>query len=152
MGERYSWTVTYLDWKVSSLTIQSFFSGTCFHMTGSARSTRALALRRPKPNRLLTINPAPFLFQPGLLDRGSYSEVQTTMCCRSLQVRSGLRVGRRIKWAGQTLHINTCKLEVTSNVILCTFVPGPGQIFQQPGGQMLMFLCESECTRCANRH
>lgn len=82
---------TYLGWKESSLTMHCFFSGTCFQVAGSARSTRALALRRPKPKRLLTIRPAPFLFQPGLLAKGSNSEVQTTMCCRSLQVRSGLR-------------------------------------------------------------
>lgn len=87
-------TFTYLGWKESSLTIHCFFSGACFQETGSARSTRALALRRPKPKRLLTISPAPFLFQPGLLAKGSNSEVQTTMCCRSLQVRSGLREGR----------------------------------------------------------
>lgn len=93
--------ITNLGWKESSLTMHSFFSGTCFHETGSARSTRALAFRRPKPKRLLTMSPAPFLFHPGLLDRGSNSEVQTTMCCRSLHVRSGLRVqrqpGRRVR-------------------------------------------------------
>ena len=80
----------YLGWKESSLTMHCFFSGTCFQEAGWARSTRALALRRPKPKRLLTISPAPFLFQPGLLARGSNSEVHTTMCCRSLQVSSGL--------------------------------------------------------------
>ena len=80
----------YLGWKESSLTMHCFFSGTCFQVAGSARSTRAFALRRPKPKRLLTISPAPFLFQPGLLARGSNSEVHTTMCCRSLQVSSGL--------------------------------------------------------------
>lgn len=84
-------TFTYLGWKESSLMIHCFFSGTCFQVTGSARSTRALALRSPKPKRLLTMSPAPFLFQPGLLAKGSNSEVQTTMCCRSLHVRSGLR-------------------------------------------------------------
>lgn len=90
-------TFVYLGWKESSLTIHCFFSGTCFQVTGSARSTRALALRRPKPKRLLTISPAPFLFQPGLLAKGSNSEVQTTMCCRSLQLRSGLREEKKDK-------------------------------------------------------
>ncbi len=80
----------YLGWNVSSLTMHCFFSGTCFQILGSARSTRALAFRRPNPNRLLTIKPAPFFFQPGLLARGSNSDVQTTKCWRSRQVRSGL--------------------------------------------------------------
>lgn len=71
-----------------------FFSGTCFQTLGSARSTRALAFSRPKPKRLLTISPAPFLFQPGLLTRGSNSDVQTTKCCRSRQVRSGLELNK----------------------------------------------------------
>lgn len=95
VNERSFRTFAYLGWKESSLTIHCVFSGTCFQVAGSARSTRALALRRPKPKRLFTISPAPFLFQPGLLAKGSNSEVQTTMCCRSLHVRSGLRDGGR---------------------------------------------------------
>lgn len=88
----------YLGWNVSSLTMHCFFSGTCFHTLGSAKSTRALAFSRPKPKRLLTISPAPFLFQPGLLASGSNSDVHTTKCCRSLQVRSGLKPYRQIRF------------------------------------------------------
>ena len=148
-------TFAYLGWKESSLTMHCFFSGTCFQVTGSARSTRALALRRPKPKRLLTISPAPFFFQPGLLAKGSNSEVQTTMCCRSLQVRSGLKEGRRGKetqqFVSSTQNI-TCRSCEKGFVVLHTFVPEPGQICLQPGGQRLMFQCESECTRCADQH
>lgn len=110
---------TYLGWKESSLTIHCFFSGTCFQVAGSARSTRALALRRPKPKRLLTMSPAPFLFQPGLLAKGSNSEVQTTMCCRSLQVRSGLWEGR---WTEGRLVSTDKKKHITwivNNVLQC---------------------------------
>lgn len=107
-------TFVYLGWKESSLTIHCFFSGTCFQVTGSARSTRAFALRRPKPKRLLTISPAPFLFQPGLLAKGSNSEVQTTMCCRSLQLRSGLREGRRTRSTHFWLHWK-CLMQIVSH-------------------------------------
>lgn len=89
----FSHTHTHLGSKVSSLTMHCFFSGTCFQVAGSARSTKALAFRRPNPNLLLTMRPAPFRFQPGLLASGSNSDVHTTMCCRSLQVRSGLWCG-----------------------------------------------------------
>lgn len=36
--------------------------------------------------------------------------------------------------------------------VLHTFVPVPGQIFQQLAGQRLTFQCESECTHCADQH
>lgn len=143
--------ITNLGWKESSLTIHNFFSGTCFHVAGSARSTRALALRRPKPKRLLTISPAPFLFHPGLLDRGSNSEVQTTMCCRSLHVRSGLKVQRQPGRRVRQLALNYNMRAVMGAGILRTSVPRPGQIFRQPAGQRLKFPCESGCTRCADR-
>lgn len=114
---------TYLGWKESSLTMHCFFSGTCFQVAGSARSTRALALRRPKPKRLLTISPAPFLFQPGLLAKGSNSEVQTTMCCRSLQVRSGLREGRndvRFVNCVKKYHMQTANSRCPSIAYFCS--------------------------------
>lgn len=82
----------YLGSKLLSLTIHSLFSGTCFHLLGSAKSTKALALSSPNPNRLLTISPAPFFFHPGFPANGSYSEVHTTKCCISLHVRPGLFV------------------------------------------------------------
>lgn len=80
----------YLGSKLLSLTIHSLFSGTPFHLLGSAKSTKAFALSSPNPNRLLTISPAPFFFHPGFPASGSYSEVHTTKCCISLHVRSGL--------------------------------------------------------------
>lgn len=80
----------YLGSKLLSLTIHSLFSGTLFHLLGSAKSTKALALSSPNPNLLLTIRPAPFFFHPGFPASGSYSEVHTTKCCISLHVRSGL--------------------------------------------------------------
>lgn len=163
-------TVTHLGWKESSLTMHCFFSGTCFQVAGSARSTRALALRRPKPKRLLTISPAPFLFQPGLLAKGSNSEVQTTMCCRSLQVRSGLRERRTdreadiywsVKWRKTQFWIALKKyhmLIVSNGCFICsillrhTFVPVPRQRFQPLEEQRLTFQCESECTHCGDQH
>lgn len=84
-----SWDI-YLGSKSLSFTTHSFFSGTLFQVLGSAKSTRALAFSSPNPNRLFTIKPAPFFFHPGLLASGSYSEVQTTKCCISRQVRFGL--------------------------------------------------------------
>ena len=81
---------TYLGSKSLSFTTHSFFSGTLLQVLGSAKSTRALAFSNPNPNRLFTIKPAPFFFHPGLLASGSYSEVQTTKCCISRQVRFGL--------------------------------------------------------------
>lgn len=103
-----------------------FFSGTCFHTAGSARSTRALALRSPKPKRLLTMSPAPFLFQPGLLAKGSNSEVQTTMCCRSLQVRSGLRqqtqTARRFnETCKQSFVVNYTTIDVRSVLVVVSY-------------------------------
>lgn len=81
---------SYLGSKLLSLTMHSLFSGTPFHLLGSAKSTNALALSSPNPNRLLTISPAPFFFHPGFPASGSYSDVHTTKCCMSLHVRSGL--------------------------------------------------------------
>lgn len=89
-------TNPYLGSKVLSLTMHSLFSGTLFHLLGSAKSTKALALSSPNPNRLLTISPAPFFFHPGFPASGSYSEVHTTKCCISLHVRSGLL--RKFAW------------------------------------------------------
>lgn len=87
---------SYLGSKLLSLTIHCLFSGTPFHLLGSAKSTNALALSSPNPNRLLTISPAPFFFQPGFPASGSYSEVHTTKCCISLHVRFGLL--RKCSW------------------------------------------------------
>lgn len=94
---------TYLGSKLLSLTMHSFFSPTPFQVLGSARSTSAFAFSNPNPNLLFTISPAPFFFHPGLLANGSNSDVQTTKCCISLQVRLGLLWEKKIPFSLYTL-------------------------------------------------
>lgn len=57
------------------------------------------------------------------------------------------------KDAGQYIFVGCKNKNMTGEQLdRHTFVPVPGQIFQQPGGQRLTFQCESGCTRCADQH
>lgn len=66
-----------------------YFSGTVTQFWDT--STILLAFRIPKPNALLTQNPAPFFLQPGLSFREEYSAVHVMICCISRHVRLGLK-------------------------------------------------------------
>lgn len=70
-------------------TTQMYFSGTVTQFWDT--STILLAFRIPKPNALLTQNPAPFFLQPGLSFREEYSAVHVMICCISRHVRLGLK-------------------------------------------------------------
>ena len=83
-----------------ALTMHSDFGGTDLYRCGSAALTRAAAFNRPNPNRLLTWNPASFVFQPGFAMSGAESDVHATRCCTSRHVNSLLSRNR---------HTNNCR-------------------------------------------
>ena len=56
-----------------------------------AVSVNDLAFKRPKPKRWLYWIPAAFRYQPELLSKPSDEDVCATKCCKSRQVRFGLK-------------------------------------------------------------
>jgi len=63
-------------------------SGTVFQLR--ADLIKSAAFNKPNPNFELTLNPAPFVFQPAFPERDSYCEVHVTKCCMSRHVKFGL--------------------------------------------------------------
>ena len=81
-----SWDFSYLE---LDSTVQMTFSGT--RVQFFTNWTSPSAFRRPNPKREFTLSPLALVFQPVLWPRGAHSLLNTTACCMSLQVKSGLK-------------------------------------------------------------
>lgn len=66
------------------------------------------------------------------------------------QIRANGQDSRAVSIYWHWYHQNIISHDNIS--VVHTFAPVPGRISQQPVGPMLMFQCESECTRCVDQH